>query len=248
MTTPLLLPDPYSTALVAAEAFIRGELEVRAMVVSGTVVRGTGQANSDLDIVVVHDAPWRQRLQRFFNGVPTEMFVNPPFQIRRQMENDARSARPVMAHMLATGHLLQDDPAGIGAALQEEAHANLAAGPVVDPEWLELRRYGIAGIFEDAIDLINIDPERAQAFAVQAVIEAIEWWFPAHGHWLPRAKTLLSEFEGHVPDWSVQARRALRAPNAANAIAEATPLIQHLLGGTGFFEWSGGRQYLSPQG
>lgn len=246
MTSPLLLPEPYASALVAAEAFIRDEVEARAIVVSGTVVRGMGQANSDLDIVVIHDAPWRQRVQRWFGEVPAEMFINPPFQVRRQMEQDSRAARPVMAHMLATGYLVLDDRDGTGAALQQEARANLEAGPKVDAEWLELRRYGIASMFEDASDLMDVDPERARAFITQAVIEAIEWWFPAHGHWLPRAKALLHDFGEHEPAWAERAREALRATDTATAMAEATPVIAHLLGATGFFAWSGKPQPLTP--
>lgn len=246
MMTPPQLPEPYASALIAAVAFIRAEVNVRAVVVSGTVVRGTGHASSDLDIVVIHDEPWRQRLQRWFGGVPVEMFINPPFQVRRQMDRDAQSARPVMAHMLATGHLVFDDRDGIGAALQQEARINLEAGPTVDAEWLELRRYGIATAFEDATDLLAIDPERSRALVSQAVTEAIEWWFPAHGLWLPRTKALLHDFNEHEPVWAERAREVLRSPDLAVAHSEATPLIQRLLGATGFFAWSGKPQPLAP--
>ncbi len=39
------------------------------IVASGTIVRGSPGPSSDLDLYVIHAAPWRQRVQRRFNGV-----------------------------------------------------------------------------------------------------------------------------------------------------------------------------------
>ncbi len=57
-------------------------LEPLGIIAAGSVVRGAGDRASDLDIYVVHERPYRQRLQRWFGDVPVEIFVNPIRAIR----------------------------------------------------------------------------------------------------------------------------------------------------------------------
>ncbi len=72
----LALAEPYALALQQALAFCHERTDPFGIVASGSIVRGTGDANSDLDIYVLHAHPWRQRVQRCFNGVPCEIFIN----------------------------------------------------------------------------------------------------------------------------------------------------------------------------
>jgi predicted nucleotidyltransferase len=51
-------------------------VEPLGLVVTGSIVRGNPDPHSDLDIVVLHQHPWRRRVQRWFNGTPTELFFN----------------------------------------------------------------------------------------------------------------------------------------------------------------------------
>lgn len=238
-----LLPELYATALSQAVAYIHERYQPLGIVASGSIVRGTPHADSDLDIVVVHAPPWRQRTQRFFNGVPAEMFVNPAFQLRQGMASEARVGRPVMAHMLATGVVVYD-PTGIATSLLAEAHANLDAGPTVSDEWLLQRRYGIATNFEDAVDLRDIDPERAQTLVVESVIEAAKWHFLDQGRWLPRSKALLTDLEAFDSDLGQAVRSAIHEPDFDLQIELATPIVQRILGHTGFFEWESEPQHL----
>ena len=50
---------------------------------AGSILRGQGGPTSDIDLYVIHPAPFRMRLQRRYEGVPFEIFVNPPHQVRR---------------------------------------------------------------------------------------------------------------------------------------------------------------------
>ena len=97
------LAEPYKTALEEAVAFVLERFDPIGVVASGTIVRGDPSPSSDLDVFVLHRQPWRQRLQRFFNGVPAELFVNPPERVERYFEEEVADGRPVTAHMLATG-------------------------------------------------------------------------------------------------------------------------------------------------
>jgi len=230
------LPEPYATALGLAVEFLHERYLPIGIVVSGTIVRGSAQASSDLDVVVIHEAAWRQRCQRFFNGVPAEMFVNPAFQIRRQMARDTVEARPVMAHMLATGVLLED-ATGVALTLQAEARASLEAGPAMPPEALLVRRYGIATGFEDAVDIAAVDPDRAGAMVTEALTDAVRLHFLQQGRWLPRPKALLADLDELDPDLGAQVRSALRATSLEERLALAKPVIRQIVGSAGFFEW-----------
>lgn len=239
------LPEPYAFALDEAVAFLHDRYAPIAVVASGTVVRGTPQATSDLDLVVVHEQPWRQRVQRLFNGVPAEMFVNPVFQIRRQMGRDAEAGRPVMAHMLATGAIVYD-PTGIASTLQAEAAANLAAGPTLSDEALLTRRYAIATAFEDAEDLREIDPDRAGTLLVESLVEAVNGYFLDAGLWLPRSKALFDELDARDQALGDAVRRVLREPSLDRRLALAKPIVRRITGDAGFFEWDGMPQALEP--
>jgi hypothetical protein len=239
------LAPPYDSALREAAAFIRKHYTPIGIIVSGSIIRGTGHGASDLDVVVIHEPAWRQRTQRFFNGVPAEMFVNPAFQIRRQMARDTTVGRPVMAHMLATGVVLED-ATGILGVLREEASANLAAGPNIPAESLLQRRYMIATGFEDAIDIAGFDPDRARSIVTESLTDAVKLHFLQQGQWLPRSKALLSDLDALDPALGAGVRAALREPGIEARLALATPIIEQITGASGFFEWESEPQHLEP--
>lgn len=239
------LAEPYRTALDQAIVYIRESYEPLGIVASGTIVRGVPDASSDLDLVVCHEPPWRQRIQRRFTGVPTEIFVNPEFQLHRQMGQDTRAGRPVMAHMLATGAIVHDT-GGIMTALQDRAIAVLDAGPEVPSEHLVWKRYGITTAFEDAVDLQNSDPDRAHTIVTEALIDAVKLHFLQYGRWLPRSKALLTDLDALDPALGQATRAALGAARLDERLELAAPLILRIAGATGFFAWEGEPQPLEP--
>ncbi|MGI8483566.1 MAG: nucleotidyltransferase domain-containing protein, partial [Thermomicrobiales bacterium] len=97
------LAEKYQIALNQTIAFIEERYQPIGTIASGTIVRGTAHPSSDLDMVVAHLPKWRQRHQRFENGVPVEIFVNPVAELERTMRQDVESGRPVMIDMIATG-------------------------------------------------------------------------------------------------------------------------------------------------
>ncbi len=240
------LPGSYATALDEACEYIRERYHPIGIVVSGTIVRGQPHAASDLDLVVVHGPAWRQRTQRFFNGVPAEMFVNPAFQIRRQMTADSLAGRPVMAHMLATGVILDDDT-GIMSTLRGEAEASLAAGPTVPSEALTQFRYRIATAFEDATDIRDFDADRAYAIVTEALTDAVKLHFLQQSRWLPRSKALLADLDVLDSELGGDVRSALRSLQLAERLDLARPIIHRVVGAAGFFAWESEPQDLVPE-
>jgi predicted nucleotidyltransferase len=76
------LAAPYDVALRGAVSFVLASFTPVGIIASGTILRGNPDATSDIDLWVIHLEPMRQRLQKFFNGVPVEIFINPPWTIQ----------------------------------------------------------------------------------------------------------------------------------------------------------------------
>lgn len=239
------LSEPYESALQAALEYIHTRYAPTGILVSGTIIRGNPHPASDLDFVVVHPHHWRQRTQRWFGDVPAEMFVNPPFELERAMHRDAASGRPIMPHMLATGVILHDSDNNLHG-LQQMAEELLAKGPTCTPEHLVQQRYFIGTWLEDAVDIASTDPDLASAFITDALLSSVRLMFLNDGQWIPRQKLLLSEFERRHPEWGHIVRESLRCASVAEQLELAAPLIQHVAGATGFFEWESAPQSLTP--
>src|SRR5262249_58251797 len=152
------LPSPYAEALREAVEYILARYDVWGLFACGTIVTGTPDANSDLDMYVVHGKPQRQRVQKRFNGVATAIFVNPPSAIRHYFEEEVTA--PSTAHMLATGLLLVDRHP-VTEELVAEAHSWLATPPNLSATQLTLRRYMAADAYENAQDIAQSDPANA---------------------------------------------------------------------------------------
>ena len=230
------LQDPYASALGEAIAYIHSRYQPVGIIVSGTIIRGAPDASSDFDFMVIHEPSWRQRVQRFFNGVPADMFVNPVYEMRRVIAAEPTSGRPVMSHLIGTGEIVHD-PVGIMGSLQAQARATLEAGPAIPPESLVLQKYAIATEFEDAVDIRVTDPERAQAMVTDALLAAVRMHFLQNGRWLPRPKTLLAELDALDPALSAEVRQSLHATRLDECLSLAESVMLQITGVTGFFEW-----------
>ncbi|MFW5836156.1 MAG: hypothetical protein ACOCVK_01985 [bacterium] len=76
----------YDVALREAVGFILKRFpQTVAITAAGTILRGTPSAASDLDLYVIHEAAYQQRLLYFFSGVPAEIFVNPKLQVHTHL-------------------------------------------------------------------------------------------------------------------------------------------------------------------
>jgi hypothetical protein len=71
------LPAPYKDALHGVIPWIITTCAPTAIIVCGSVIRGEGDRGSDLDLQVIHDQPWRQRLQRFSICFDNSGFAEP---------------------------------------------------------------------------------------------------------------------------------------------------------------------------
>ncbi len=230
------LPAPYDEALRAAVAEVMDVYDPFGIIAAGSVLRGQGGPSSDIDLYVLHAAPYRQRLQRRYAGVPFEIFINPPQQVRRYFEEEHVAARPITAHMFTTGFVILDrDPAV--QELRSEAAEWLVKPPTPGDDALLWRRYSIADELDNAGDVLADDPACASLILHAAVNKLVEYAFLARNRHLPRQKELLTALDALDAKAGALARAFYAAIGAADQLAAATALAVHVTGATTFFTW-----------
>lgn len=231
------LAEPYHSALREAVRYILERYDdTIGIIAAGSILRGQGRAASDLDLYVIRARPQRQRVQRWFNSVPAEIFVNPPHQIERYFADEARASRPITAHMLARGEVvLALDP--VVERLRAQAEAELERTPAPLDTDLRWERYIAALELEDALDIFDEDPSGAVMILGGAVHKMLRYAFRQAGRTIPRDKDLLAALGTLDPALAGWARRFYRErdPDAQRALAGQ--IADRTLGTRGFFEW-----------
>jgi hypothetical protein len=233
------LAEPYRTALHEAIAYVFSRVTPLAIFASGTIIRGTPDATSDLDIFVLRDASERFRTQRIFNGVPAEIFVNPPARIERYFAGDRSSGAALTAHLLATAVPVYVAPeaADVVHRILTRAAEELASPPIWSAGRLTLLLYRAATWLEVAEDIADAQPELATAFLFRAVDVAIEHRFAAQSLWRPRPKDTLLRLEDADPDMAHQVRAFWATGDLNERRQLARQIVKQSTGETGFFEW-----------
>lgn len=238
------LAEPYNTALHEAVAFVSEHVQPRGIVACGSIIRGKPDATSDIDLYVVNSENWRQRVQRWFNGVPAEIFINPVSTIEGYFREEQDEARPSTAHMLSTGFVVYAADSSV-ADLVNQARQLMTQPPQASETGLLFSRYSIATIYEDALDKVERDPETATMLMNQAVYDMLNYTFRREGRFIPRYKELLDSLKSVDGELAVAARAYFAAPPLAERLALAATINSHTIAAQGFFEWETARQEMS---
>ena len=239
------LSEPYAAALRGAVAFVLGETTPLGIIATGTVIRGQANPASDIDLYVLHDAPYRRRIQRFFEGVPTEIFINPPHAVRGYLPNEQKDGRRITAHMLATGVVVLDrDP--VVEQLRVESREWLSRAEVFPPDAAQRARYAAATHLEDGADVTPIDSAVAALILGHAVTLMLEFWIRSRGQPIPRAKALVAEVVALDPGLGRLVERFTRAASPIERRDLAFQIADQTLHARGFFEWDSGPDPVPP--
>lgn len=216
------LPDKYDRALREAVTFILERFKPVGIIAAGTIIRGTPDASSDLDLYVIQLEPIRQRLHRFFHGVPAEIFVNPPWVIQKYFVQDQEQARPISAHMIATGTIvLAVDP--VVEQLRQTAVSLLHSYPNPSPQKLARARYAAATKLEDAMDIVERNPAAANMLASDAVWKMLRFAFLKAGRFIPRDKDALDALANLDADLASMVRLFFESEDVMNCMAPRWP-------------------------
>lgn len=237
------LPERYAFALRLAVSDIEAHYHPIGIFATGSLLRGEGGPTSDIDLFVIQREPFRQRLQRRYDDVPFEIFINPPPQVRRYFEDEHRSARPITAHMLATGFIVLDlDP--VVQTLRNEAAQWLATPPNPSTDTLRWRRYLIGDMLDNARDVVDNDAATADLFLHRALDATLEYRFLVANRLLPRPKDALRELHRLDPQSGQLMRAALAAPAIPDKLERVAALVAQVAGVTGYFEWDSAQEPL----
>lgn len=234
-----VLGERHTQALKEAVAFVFGETDPQAIVATGTIVRGRSHTSSDLDVYVVNEGEFRRRVQRFFNGVPTEIFINPPHTIREYYAEENADGEPITAHMLATGTIVYSTGPIIDT-LRAEAREWLDRRSELSESQLVAARYAAVTRFEDAMDVASADEATATMMMSMAVIAMLELVCRMKAGRIPRRKDLLGMVEAIDDKLGVAARDFFTAADFGERQRSAERIADRTIGARGFFEWDSG--------
>jgi HEPN domain-containing protein len=231
------LQAPYDLALQQAVRFILEYVpDVRGILASGTILRGNPAPSSDLDLYVIRHKQQRQRLQRCYNGVPTEIFINPLNMVYAYLAEERQVARPITAHMIHTGFtiLALDDSL---SALKQLAAQELSRTSDPTPQQLTTARYMAATRYEDATDIADTRPETATMILGQAVYAMLHYAFLKANRYIPRDKDLLVMLEELDTTLAHKAMAFYSSPSLEDRLALAQEIADRTIQTRGFFAW-----------
>ncbi len=209
--------------------------DAQAVLAAGSVVRGEGDLRSDLDVFVIQERPYKQRIQRWFGDVPVEIFINPTRAVRAYFASEHERGRPSTAHMMATGFAVFG--ADVLDPLRVEAAAWLRKRSAFAPDEDTFARYSAATLLEDGEDVMERDPAMASALFGEAVMAMIRYSLRVKRGTVPGNKSLLVEIEREDAKAGALARRFFTAATIEERAASARELADCTVGARGFFAW-----------
>jgi hypothetical protein len=218
------------------------DADLLGVLAGGSRLRGEGDAHSDLDVVVIISRPQRRRWNIIMAGVEIEMFVNPPFQMRRYFEEERLSGRGQTPHLCATGRIVFD-PQGVVALIQAEARSIWEAGPPPLSERDRWQfRYHTADLLRDIEDVQAIDEDRASFLIALLLSQLIDRHYRISGRWLHKPKRVMNDLAKWDVGTSRLAREACHSTSGISVrCAAIRALADHVLaplGGVMPVEWS----------
>jgi hypothetical protein len=242
ITSGLLnMNDNHKIALSEALAWVSVNFKPVGIIVTGSIVRGNPDLNSDFDIFVIHEDSFRQRIQKYFNGVPCEIFINNFNHVYSYFEKEFENNRPVSAHMISTGKLiLGDEHPGIKKLIQS-AQEFLLKTPLMTGNKITRLKYAISTLFEDASDVMETDLATSTYFLNKLISDIIDYIFLINGASSPRPKERIKYLEANHPDIGNLVAGYYGADNFRDRYAIAKTLVAKTTGEYGFFEWDSGQ-------
>jgi hypothetical protein len=195
------IKEPFATALRQVVEFAMEHYNPIGIIAAGSVMRGQGDATSDIDLFVLFEGDYRQLVHRYFNGVPVQIFCNPPQRIPRYFEDEPQrlDGGPSTAHMLATGVVILDRDSRV-EQFRQMAHAALKKPPNPNPALVQLLRYHAVDALENALDLRESDPTMAMIAVCDALPQMLRYYFVKQGKYIPRHKDMLKHIRDDNPE------------------------------------------------
>jgi len=232
-----VLPRKYDLALREAVRYIQRRFKPTAIIAAGTIIQGTPNKNSDFDMWVIHRQPFKQRVQKWFGGVPAEIFVNTPAAVLDHLVDERKERRPVAAHMMVNGHVVLDREPHLGMLMAKaEDYLRRKPGRPTKREFIE-DRYLAGSLYEDALDLANSDPAACQLILSGAVYQMLQAAVKRANRFVPRDKDLLAVVKEIDPALGRLAAAFYTAASLKTRFSLARRIADRAVQCRGFIEW-----------
>lgn len=234
--------DHYTIALDKALTWVRKHFKPIGIIVTGSIIRDNPDLNSDFDIYVVHQDSFRQRIQKYFDGIPCEIFINNFKHIYDYLEQEHKDNRPVTSHMISTGKVVEGVDNLELQKLIQSANEYLLKSPALTHTQRINIRYAISTLFEDATDVKDKDTLTSTYFLNKLVSDIIDYTFLTVSIPLPRPKERIKYLAQNYPDIGKLITDYYRTEIFCNRYEIAKTLVGRSIGEYGFFEWDSGQE------
>lgn len=186
------MPKQIDEALRITSSVLSARFDVYSFAfAAGSIIRGEGTENSDIDLVVVFDKldrAWRESFVE--DGIPFEAFVHDPETLNWFFERDLKSGHPIIVHMVASGRIIGPGQEN-GRTWQSHAAQLLKDGPPeLARQELDALKYQITDLLDDlcgersGAELRAIASQLYQPLADLMLLGRGTW--SGKGKWIPR--------------------------------------------------------------
>src|SRR5690554_3779093 len=145
---------PWEKAIKIFLAEWKDKTDITAALVCGSFITGSPSNRSDIDIhIILSDkVTWRERGNKYINGMLVEYFANPPRQIRKYFEEDHDDNSTMSMVQFITGKEVFDK-SGVIKQLKEEAMVwKDKSYNEINKTLLEIKKYGLWDAYDNLLD------------------------------------------------------------------------------------------------
>jgi predicted nucleotidyltransferase len=229
--------ENHKIALEEAKKWIEQNYKTIGIIASGSIVRGNPNKESDFDIYVIHEERFRQRVQKYFNKVPCEIFINSIEQTKTSFLQEQNDNRPVTAHILATGVVIKGEENEKIKSILTEAKEYQDKPKEFKELDLTLLKYGISNWLEDANDIANEDEETCNYILGKVTDKIIDYWFLKRQKPLPRIKERLNIIKYEDKELYEILSSISKKSELKTKLELVNYIVEKETGVKGFFEW-----------
>ena len=229
--------ENHKIALAEAKNWIEQNYKTIGIIASGSIIRGNPNKESDFDFYVIHEESFRQRVQKYFNKVPCEIFVNSIEQTKTSFLKEQNDNRPVTAHMIATGVVIKGEENEKIKSIFTEAKEYQDKPKEFKELDITLLKYGISNWLEDANDIANEDEETCNYILGKVTDKIIDYWFLKRQKPLPRIKERISIIKNDDKEFYKSLSAIFRESKLKTKLELANYIVENEIGVKGFFEW-----------
>lgn len=186
----------------------------------GSHAVGSGDADSDIDVIVVMDNVAHAYRERFSsNGFPFDAHVHDPETLHAMMRSETKHGFAVLTAKVDQS-LVLPQPCEIASKLQEVARELLRSGPPREEKWDLPRRY-VTAVLSDIGRCADRDERRMMA--MELYVRMLDIYLRRHGQFSNRGRYLVRAAKRFDAAFFDRAQAALAAVFQNDSLS---PLIQ----------------------